>query len=215
MSSPELIVDVIRHARSQMNSDMANPENESFIGGRQNEVDLSKNGEDQARRFGHYAVAMGLWPTRSYCSRARRAIRTYDLAAEVAGITVVPVIDDRLQELDQGEWTNQPRALYDEHQEEMERLGPDFAPPGGQSMNDVADLTQEFFESLDSIPGAEQPEYIWIVGHGVNTKAYFGRLSGWSHKRTYRAEVDNVSRTRFERHNGIWVPIFINERSVT
>src|SRR5262249_53690351 len=137
--APEIIINSYRHGHSTMQADMENPNIPPFIGGRQNEVELDFLGEKQAEGLGRYLGKLGLTPTVVYCSPANRAMRTFEIAAETMGLCIEPIIDDRLQELDQGEWTNQPRSLYDvpENKAEMDRLGSDFAAPGGESMNMV------------------------------------------------------------------------------
>lgn len=84
---------------------------------------LSKLGERQARGLGHYLLREEFAPSRIYHSKAERAWRTYVLSNEIVRMRAIPVEDERLQELDQGEWTNQSRDLYKIHAEEMERQG--------------------------------------------------------------------------------------------
>jgi broad specificity phosphatase PhoE len=125
--------------------------------------------------------------------------------------------DDRLQELDQGAWTGLPRTTYDDpiNAAAMLRAGSNFAPPSGQSMNDVADQIDSFLSSLCDTGGAEGAEHVWVHTHGVAIKAWLGRLCGWSHERTYKTRIDNVSLSRVIMHNGVWVPQFINEGPAT
>jgi len=205
-----LIVDFIRHAESRMNVDMANAE-VPFIGGRQNEIDLSELGMVQAANLGFFALAEAVVPTDFYCSPAVRAVRTHKLSCAVMGLEVKPIIDERLQELDQGSWTNQPRSLYDDPKikSEMIKLGSDFAPPGGESMNMVYQRTNDFLESLEArMP--ESPRHIWVHTHGVVIKTYVGKLLGWSHEQTYKTPIDNASLTRIVRNGDTWQVTFIN-----
>src|ERR1700712_147866 len=113
MQNPELFVDLIRHMESRMQEDMASAA-VPFIGGRQNETPLSSFGREQGPRLGKYALQHDIHPTQFYCSPAVRSVDSHYLSAAAMGIEVDPVIDERLQELDQGGWTNQPRSLYDD-----------------------------------------------------------------------------------------------------
>ena len=212
MQSPGATVDLIRHAESLMNVAMADPNNIPFIGGRENHIDLSELGKDQAKELGRFALKDGTQLTQLYCSPAQRSQRTCAISAEVMGLTIPAVIDDRLQELDQGEWTNQPRTVYDDpaNKAAMHKAGSNFAPPGGQSMNDVADQMDSFFKSI-AYTGAV--EHVWVHAHGVAIKAWLGRLCGWSHERTYKTVIDNVSVSRVIMQDGAWVPQFINKSS--
>jgi broad specificity phosphatase PhoE len=209
-----LTVDLIRHAESGMNVDMANAE-VPYIGGRQNEIDLSGLGEFQAEDLGRFADAEGIVPTDFISSPALRTRRTHELSSTAMGLTVEPLLDDRLQELDQGEWTNQPRSLYDEpdNKAEMERLGGDFAPPGGESMNTVYGRTAASLGSLVTRFANEGPRHIWVHTHGVVIKTYIGHLLGWSHEQTYKTAIDNASLTRIVHDGDTWRVIFVNQSS--
>lgn len=193
-----------------MNVDMANAQI-PFIGGRQNEVDLSGLGETQALDLGHYALLHDIRPTDFYRSPAVRTRRTHELSSSVMGLVIEAQVDDRLQELDQGEWTNQPRTLYDDPdiKREMARLGSDFAPPGGESMNTVYERTAAFMGSLTSPTPTESSRHIWVHTHGVVIKTYVGKLLGWTHEQTYKTPIDNVSLTRLA-YDGYWRVEFVN-----
>ena len=206
-----LTVDLIRHAESDMNVAMANAE-VPFIGGRQNEIGLSELGEVQAVDLGYFALANGIHPTEFYCSPAIRTRRTHELSAAVMGRAVDPTIDDRLQELDQGTWTNQPRTLYDDptNKRVMRRLGSDFAPPGGESMNDVARRAADFLSTLITPTAVEEPRHIWVHTHGVIIKSHVGKLLGWTHEQTYKAHIGNASLTRLT-YDGAWRVAFVDQ----
>jgi broad specificity phosphatase PhoE len=210
MLCPDYTVDLIRHAESLMNVAMADAE-VPFIGGRENHIGLSQLGESQARSLGHFALDTSITPTQLHCSPAVRSQRTCQLSAEVIGLVIPANVDGRLQELDQGVWTNQPRTTYDDpvNKAAMQAAGSDFAPPGGQSMNDVADQMDSFFKSLSD--STDNGEHVWVHTHGVAIKAWLGRLCGWSHERTYKTIIDNVAVTRVVNQSGFWQPVFINK----
>lgn len=207
-----LIIDLIRHAESKMQVDMADAARVPFIGGRQNEIDLSTLGEKQAVQLGRFALSEGILPTDFYSSPARRARRTHELSSAAMGLSIEPIIDDRLQELDQGEWTNQPRSLYDEpaNKRVMKELGSDFAPPGGESMNAVYERTKAFFDSLVSNVDASDERHIWVHTHGVLIKNFIGKTLGWSHEQTYKTQIHNASLARLEYSKGLVRVVFIN-----
>jgi len=206
-----LTVDLIRHAESGMNVDMANAQ-VPFIGGRQNEIGLSGLGVTQAENLGYFALSKGIIPTDFYSSPAVRTRCTHELSSAVMGLSVEPTVDDRLQELDQGAWTNKPRSLYDDPRNkiEMETLGSDFAPPGGESMNAVYRRTDDFLESLVALVSNDKPRHIWVHTHGVVIKTYVGKLLSWTHEQTYKTPIDNASLTRIEHNGDVWKVKFVN-----
>lgn len=206
---PELVhtVDFVRHAHSFMNAAQEDPNIPPFIGGRQNDVDLDGLGEREATEFGEDARRQGFVPTLIYCSPANRTLQTHWFSADAMGIDPqTATVDDRLQELEQGEWTNQSRSLYEQHAEAMKLLGSDFTPPGGESMNDVAKRIMDFLGSLAVVlDNADTSQRVLVHTHGVAIKTLLASLLGWSHDQAYKTEIANVSRTRLIRSAGKWV----------
>jgi len=173
---------------------------------------MSSACKEKINIFRAQTVSEGIVPTDFFSSPAVRARRTHELSSAVMGITVEPKLDDRLQELDQGDWTNQPRSLYDEpaNKREMLRLGSDFAPPGGESMNTVYAHINSFLGSLAASAETEEPRHVWVHTHGVVIKTYVGKLLGWTHEQTYLTPIDNASITRIVREIDTWQVAFIN-----
>ncbi len=189
-------IDLIRHVESDLNADRADLTKPQVIGGRQNEADITDHGVRQAESLGYYALQHDIRPTHFYSSPAKRARLTHTISTTIMGYSVEPIIDDRLQELDQGEWTNQPRTLYDDPivKAQMEAEGSDFAPPGGESMNQVGDRMWNFLAS--AALQANVGDHYWVSGHGVAIKTVLARLLGWTHEQTWRCQIDNASLTR-------------------
>ncbi|HSX33115.1 MAG TPA: histidine phosphatase family protein [Candidatus Saccharimonadales bacterium] len=212
--SVELTVDLVRHAQSDLNKRAEDLDETPIIGGRQNEVELSDLGIAQARQLGQFALAHDIRPTRVFASPAERTLGTHKYSAEVMGLDLEPIIDLRLQEMDQGDWTNQPRTIYSQPsvQLAMRTLGRDFAAPGGQSMNDMADELADFLASLQPDPEVAA-EHIWVHTHGIKTKSWLGRIFGWTSEQTYRTAIDNASMTRIHGYGNDWAVEFINQRT--
>lgn len=78
-----------------------------------------------------------------YCSPLKRTHQT--LQALVPG--AVPIIDERIIEIDLGEWENQPKHLFDAEQVAAYRIGK-FTPPGGESPAAVDARVCDFVVSL-------------------------------------------------------------------
>jgi len=98
---PRLIL--LRHGQSQWNLD------NRFTGWV--DVDLTAEGEAQARRAGEQIAAAGFRPAVMFTSVLKRATRTGALALESAGLRDVPVINDwRLNERHYGGLTGLNKA---------------------------------------------------------------------------------------------------------
>jgi broad specificity phosphatase PhoE len=105
---------------------------------------LTEHGRDQAARLG--ARLTGSDATRVVSSPLARALETAAAIAAPLGLAVEQ--DDRLVEMDYGEWDQ--RSFSDLPAEELARWRKDatFAPPGGESLADVgtrvADLCRDW-----------------------------------------------------------------------
>jgi broad specificity phosphatase PhoE len=213
MNSPEHVVELIRHGHSRMNAAAEDPNTPPFIGGRQNEIQLSELGERQAPALGVIALSEGVLPNRFYSSPARRTIDTCKLSTLAMGLEVEPILDERIQELDQGAWTNQPRSLYRRPltRVKMRVLRSRFAAPDGESIDEVGERVNDFLESLAADLDTDSPEYVWVYMHGVAIKSWVGRHEGWSHRRKVSEYIDNISRTRLVRTGDDWKVVSIGE----
>jgi probable phosphoglycerate mutase len=218
MRTPEITLDLVRHAESDMNVAMADPTREPFIGGRQNHVPLSPDGRVQAAGFGHYEVAEDILPDVVYFSPAERTKQTCRISLLAARLALRrwPRKDLRLQELDQGDFTDRPRTLYDDPaiKAQMAAQGSRFRPPGGESMYDVANRMELFLGTVVRRHGGGDRR-VQAHTHGVAIKALVGRLLGWSHEQTYKAVVPNVSLTRIVKVGRLWQVVSFAEPTVT
>ena len=82
MTNRQLLL--IRHAK-------AGPHGEPDI-----ERQLAKRGRADAAAIGHWLTEHGLIPDRILVSPATRARQTWQLAADAAGVTTEPVVDERI-----------------------------------------------------------------------------------------------------------------------
>lgn len=121
---PTLIL--VRHGQSQWNLE------DKFTGWV--DVDLTPEGEAQAKKGGELIKAAGLQIDRAYTSVLTRAIRTLWLGLTAAGQTFVPVIKDwRLNERHYGGLTGldkaETAALHGDEQVKVWRRSYDIPPP--------------------------------------------------------------------------------------
>lgn len=71
--------------------------------GHNEDLPLTKDGEEQARQLGR-AIAKLAPLTAAYTSQLKRAKDFARIALEEAGISLTPIVDERLSELDYGIW---------------------------------------------------------------------------------------------------------------
>ena len=121
---PRLIL--LRHGQSQWNLD------NRFTGWV--DVDLTAEGEAQARRAGEQIAAAGFKPAVMFTSVLKRATRTGSLALDAAGLRDVPVVNDwRLNERHYGGLTGLNKAetvaTHGEDQVKIWRRSYDIPPP--------------------------------------------------------------------------------------
>ncbi len=204
--------DLIRHAESKW-VEFADKSPVPLFGGRMNDVELSDNGRLQAMGFGAYARDRHLSPLAIFSSPAQRCLQTHELSSRVMGAPVTPIVDDRLQERDWGLWTGQERSIRDQEPFRTQRLerGNDFAPPNGQSINDVLRESYDFVNHLI----ANYPEgYYWAHTHRNRIKAVVGHLLSWTTEQITESDLAVVSRTRLLIDNGQMQVSFYNQPSI-
>lgn len=177
----------IRHGESEANRNL------HLVTGRSNHTPLSPAGREQAQALGNALRECGYQPDAVYASPAVRTVTTADLALQAMGITDPARLDDRLQELDQGEWTGLPRdEVYPANQAAIDAAGVNFRPPGGESMHDVGVRMHDW--SLDiarRLPGGE----VLAFTHGVAIRCLIGLEENWPEKRIWQTHTDNTSVT--------------------
>jgi broad specificity phosphatase PhoE len=145
------------------------------------DLDLSERGLDQAarvaRRFPAGSVAS------IFTSPLRRARQTADAVAAECGAAVE--VDERLIELDYGEWDG--RALADIRAERGLAwfADPNFAPPGGESLVDVSARIDAFCR--DRLATAD--DRIVAVSHVSPIKAAVAWALGTDERATLRMQL--------------------------
>ena len=186
-------VALIRHAESVANTQL------HVIGGRSNHSPLTAAGEQQAARLGERLKAVGYSPDVVYSSPAVRTLETARIALSVTGYPNGVQVDDRLQELEQGEWTGRLRAntYTPTMSARIARSGVDFAAPGGESMRDVG---QRMYSWLRSLASDGHPEVLAFT-HGVAIRCLAGLVEDWPHERIWKTHTANCSVTVLEVHD--------------
>lgn len=171
----------VRHGQTELNR-----------GGRlQGRLDapLSELGLRQAGALGHGFAAEPV--ARVFSSPLRRACDTATAIASAHGLDVV--VDERLVELDYGEWDG--RALGDVPTADWEawRADPEFAPPGGERLVDVTTRVAAFCADVTD------PGLVIAVSHVSPIKAAVCSALGVDERVTFRMQLDVASVTRIGR----------------
>jgi 2,3-bisphosphoglycerate-dependent phosphoglycerate mutase len=202
---PRLIL--LRHGQSQWNLD------NRFTGWV--DVDLTAEGEAQARRAGEQIAAAGFRPSVMFTSVLKRATRTGALALDSAGLKDVPVIHDwRLNERHYGGLTGlnkaETTATHGEAQVLIWRRSYDIPPPpleAGSEWDFAADLryagqaipdTESLKTTLDRVlpywdeaivPRLKAGEDVLIAAHGNSLRAIVKHLFAVPDDRIVAVEI--------------------------
>ena len=202
---PRLIL--LRHGQSQWNLD------NRFTGWV--DVDLTAEGEAQARRAGEQIAAAGFRPSVMFTSVLKRATRTGALALDSAGLRDVPVIHDwRLNERHYGGLTGlnkaETTATHGEAQVLIWRRSYDIPPPplapggewdfagdprySGQAIPDTESLKTTLDRVLPYwdeaiVPRLKAGEDVLIAAHGNSLRAIVKHLFAVPDDRIVAVEI--------------------------
>ena len=196
MNLPRLIL--VRHGQSQWN--LAN----RFTGWW--DVDLTPQGEDEARAAGHLLAEKGVFPTIAFTSLQTRAIRTLHFALEAMGRLWVPEIKDwRLNERHYGGLTGldkaETAARHGADQVKIWRRSFDIPPPvlaagsefdlagdpryagiaipSTESLKDTIARVLPYYSKAIA-PALQAGETVLVAAHGNSLRALVKHLSGIS-----------------------------------
>ena len=139
------------------------------------DIPLNAMGEKQAKALaGHLRDA--LWkPRRLICSPLSRAKTTAQILGAALSLDIE--VDDRLMELDLGEWEGKfeadLRAENSDFYDQWHSGGFLLPPPGGESLKDVADRLKPLVADIQAFPGD-----VLIVGHQASNMAFKAVLTG-------------------------------------
>jgi broad specificity phosphatase PhoE len=172
------VIAFVRHGQTELNR-----------GGRLQgrlDVPLSELGIHQAAALGRGFAAEPI--TRVLSSPLQRASDTAAAIAREHGLDVE--VDERLVELDYGEWDG--RALADVPARDWDawRADPEFAPPGGERLVDVTARVAAFSAAV------ADPGVVIAVSHVSPIKAAVCNALRVDERATFRMQLDVASVTR-------------------
>jgi 2,3-bisphosphoglycerate-dependent phosphoglycerate mutase len=175
---------LIRHGESQWNLE------NKFTGWI--DIPLSKGGKEEAKKAGE--KLKGLKFDVIFTSVLQRAIKTYDIAAEIATqLKTLPVIKDKalnermygdLQGLNKDEM----RKKFGDEQVRLWRRSYDVAPPNGESLKDTSDRVMPYYhEKIE--PYLKEGKNVLIFAHGNSLRALIMHLDNLSKEEIVKLEI--------------------------
>jgi broad specificity phosphatase PhoE len=166
------MISFVRHGQTAHNRD-------GRLQGRA-DLELSVLGADQVARLARRFPAGSL--TTVFTSPLRRARQTADAIA--AGCAAPVEVDERLIELDYGEWDGRALAEIPADAWAAWRADPDFVPPGGESLAAVTARVAEFCRDRLGAGGS-----VAAVSHVSPIKAAVAWALGVDERATWRMQL--------------------------
>lgn len=161
---------LLRHGQSQWNLE------NRFTGF--HDVDLTAEGEAEAKKAGEMLKAAGITFDHVFSSTQTRANRTAKIALETAGqgaLFAEMIRHEHLRERDYGDLTglnkDETKAKYGDAQVHLWRRSYDTPPPGGECLKDVVENRVRPYYEASIKPLVEQGKNILIAAHGNSLRA--------------------------------------------
>jgi 2,3-bisphosphoglycerate-dependent phosphoglycerate mutase len=174
---------LIRHGQSQWNLE------NRFTGWI--DIPLSPKGEEEARNAGE--KIKGFKFEKVYTSVLKRAIKTYEIAAEAAGFNNLPVekdkaLNERMYGDLQGLNKDDMRKKFGAEQVHKWRRSYDIAPPNGESLKDTAARVMPYWHSHIE-PDLKAGKNILVVAHGNSLRALIMHLDNLTGEEVVKLEI--------------------------
>lgn len=192
---------LLRHGQSVWN--LAN----KFTGF--HDVDLTEQGEKEAKRAGELLKAAGITFDAVFSSTQIRANRTAEIVLNEAGQGALlenMVRHPDLRERDYGDLTgldkDETRQKYGEEQVHIWRRSYDTAPPGGECLKDVVENRVRPYFNSQIKPLLDQGKNVLIAAHGNSLRATLITLGVESPDTINDAEFPTGAPMVFELENG-------------
>jgi len=191
-------VTLVRHAESEINT-----WHPPIIGGRSRWCELTPRGIAQARHLGQWLAETRPPIDRVAASTAVRAQQTarYSLEPHTALRRIETFTT--LEEMDQGDWENLPRAqTYTPAViAQMQALVWDFSAPGGESQGQVFARGLRWLEE-EVLP--RDDAHTWVFTHGLFIKLLVTGLRGGDRATAWQVPIQNTSITRLAHDARGW-----------
>ncbi|MDO8506962.1 MAG: histidine phosphatase family protein [bacterium] len=200
---------LFRHAECEMNKAT------DLIGGRSNSSELTSLGKSQAKLLGLRLAKEDLTFDHVYASPAKRTLGTAQIACEEVGFSHEKIIiDERIQELDQGDWEGKPRVecYTPETMKILEDMGWDFKSPNGESRKEVEDRMVKFVdENVLSKYDSKKKITVAVFSHGVAIKCLLRHVLDFDQAISYKVLLSNTSISQLRFTDKGWFVERIND----
>lgn len=192
---------LLRHGQSRWNLE------NRFTGFQ--DVDITEEGEKEAKRAGQKLAAAHISFDRVFTSTLLRANRTAEIALKEAGQDhLLPdmVRHDDLRERDYGDLTGQnkdeARAEFGAEQVHIWRRSYDVPPPGGECLKDVVEKRVRPYYEQNIKPLIEEGKNVLIAAHGNSLRAMLIILGAETPETINEAEMPTGVPLVFEMEDG-------------
>ena len=158
--------------------------------------DLSEKGLKQARALGRRLAQTHI--DAAYASDLRRTIQTTQAILEGHGVNLV--LTPELREMSYGEWEGMAyqeiRRLYADHFADMLSRRLDFAPSGGESMNQLINRVSSLLAGIQERHNID--ETVLLVAHSGSLRAAIISLLNWPRESVWSLWLDTASMSMIE-----------------
>ena len=155
------------------------------------DIPLSPKGEEEAREAGEKIKNFKF--DKVYTSVLERAIKTYEIAAEVAGFKNLPVekdkaLNERMYGDLQGLNKDDMRKKFGAEQVHIWRRSFDVPPPNGESLKNTAERVLPYWRSHIE-PDLKAGKNILVVAHGNSLRALIMHLDNLTGEEVVKLEI--------------------------
>lgn len=178
---PQLVL--VRHGESQWNKE------NRFTGWI--DIPLSEKGEEEAKKAGE--KLKGFKFDAAFTSVLQRAIRTFEIASDIAGLNHIPVekdkaLNERMYGDLQGLNKDECRQKFGDDQVYVWRRSYDTPPPNGESLKNTAERVLPYYrEKIE--PMLKDGKNILIVAHGNSLRALIMHIEGLTGGQIVKVEI--------------------------
>ncbi len=192
---------LLRHGQSQWNLE------NRFTGFK--DVDLTANGEAEAKEAGALLKKAGIKVDHVFSSTQIRANRTAQIALKEAGqeeLFAKMTRHDDLRERDYGDLTglnkDETRQKYGDEQVHIWRRSYDVPPPGGECLKDVVEKRVRPYFEREIQPCLDRGETVLMAAHGNSLRATLIILGAETPESINAAEMPTGVPLVFELEDG-------------
>ncbi|HEY3252102.1 MAG TPA: 2,3-diphosphoglycerate-dependent phosphoglycerate mutase [Ignavibacteria bacterium] len=194
---PQLVL--IRHGESEWNKE------NRFTGWI--DIPLSQKGEEEARSAGE--KIRGFKFDMAFTSVLQRAIKTFEIAAQVAGFNHLlaekdEALNERMYGDLQGLNKDECRQKFGPEQVHIWRRSYDVPPPNGESLKDTAARVMPYYHKRIE-PMLKERKNILVVAHGNSLRALVKHLDGLSDEEIVKVEIPTGVPIYYELDNDLKV----------